>query len=287
MDAGKILHFNYVQFFMTYAKMELMGKVFVSNPHIHNRGELMLVRSGSSIISCEGIITHVTAPYIVYYPPNVPHTQENRASEVYERWCFPLLPADVGHSPELPDHHFVIRLTNDQCETFASYASLLNRFYAPQGNRWPSRVLPRSLRSDSRLRYLLLLFLNEMSPLIPSPPTSKGDFVNEICLYISEHPEANLSLPSLCERFYVGRANLTRTFRKRMNLSVGEFVTVTRVMCAKRLLPQGLPMQEIADRCGFSSVSYMSKVFTRQTGLTPARYRAGVLKLKEPLPGQP
>ncbi len=281
MDACAILHLNYVQFFMTYAKMELMGKVVVSDPHIHNTGELMLVRSGSSIISCEGIITHVAAPYIVYYPPNVPHTQENRASETYERWCFPIFPADVGHAPELPRNHFVIRLTDEQCETFASYASLLDRFYAPPGGRWQHRILPRSLRSETRLRYLLLLFLNEMSPLIPAPAESAGDFVNEICVYISEHPEANLSLPALCERFYVGRANLTRTFRRRMNLSVGEFVTASRVMCVKRLLPQGLPMQEIADRAGFRSVPYMSKVFSRQPGLTPARYREGVLKLKE------
>jgi len=261
---------SYIQFFISYVHMELLGRVFVSETHVHNSGELMYVRSGSSIICCEDKITHASAPYIVYYPPDVPHTQENRANVIYERWCFPIFPADIGYSPDLPKHHFVISLTEEQSELFCSYAALLTRFW---GDQWRTQAVSRTVQEDIRLRYLLLLFLNDMAPLIPSDVPRKSDYINSVCMYISEHPEQQLSLDALSERFFVGRTSLTREFRRRMNMSVTEFVTVSRVMHVKTLLGEGLPLGEIAERCGFSSVSYMIKVFRRQTGLTPSRYR--------------
>ncbi|MBO5218664.1 MAG: AraC family transcriptional regulator, partial [Clostridia bacterium] len=47
---------------------------------------------------------------------------------------------------------------------------------------------------------------------------------------------------------------------------------------AKALLQENLTLADIAEQCGFSSVSYFIKVFIRSTGLSPTQYRA---KLEE------
>jgi len=266
---------DYLQFFITYDRMDLRGKVFISSAHIHHTGELMLVRTTEYIIQCEGRITHAAAPYIVYYPPHVPHTQDNSASVLYERWCFPLFPSDIGQSFAMPDRHFIIHLTDEQCELFAAYAQILTNHYSTPGNRWLHSIMPRSMQEEIRLKYLLLLFLNELEPLIPEREHSeKNNLINSVCMYINEHPADNLSLDTLSAKFFVAKSSLTHEFRRRMNMSVGEFVISSRVMHVKNLLSEEVPLSEIAERCGFSSVSYMIKVFRQQTGVTPSKYRS-------------
>ena len=274
-DIHNMLALDHLQFFITYDKMDLRGRVFISNMHIHHTGELMLVRSGESIIRCEGKITHAVAPYIVYFPPREPHTQDNSASSLYERWCFPIFPSDIGQAVSMPPHHFVIQLTEEQCAMFTTYAEILTKHYSPPGNRWLMHCIPRSMQEEVRLKYLLLLFLNEMEPLIPvQEGGEKNRLINDVCMYINEHPAENLSLDILSERFFVAKSSLTHEFRRRMGMSVGDFITASRVMHVKNLLREEMPLSEIAEKCGFSSASYLIKVFTKHTGITPSRYRA-------------
>ncbi len=266
-------------FEISYVRKDLTGSIYTSHTHVHNAGELMLVREGRSIIFCEGRVTQATAPYVVWYPQHTPHEQENYSTTVYERWCFPLFVTDVGYADLIPKKHFVAELTAEQCELFTLYAGLLERFYrgTEDGRRHTAgsrqSALPRTVQDETRLRYLLGLFLNELGPLIPHGNDPGSEQVNAVCLYITEHPAERLTIRSLCERFYIGRTTLTALFRSRMNMSVGEFITVTRVMHAKKLLAGDLPLAEIAERCGFSTPSYMIKVFSRGTGMTPSRFR--------------
>ena len=279
--------FDYRRFFVSYDKMDINGKVFVSKPHVHHTGELMLVRSGSSIIFCEGCVTHAVAPYIVWFPPNTAHEQENYAATVYERWCFPLFVTITGYSSLVTRKHFVVELTESQCELFSTYAGLLKHFYAPPEKMWerwstavrskpakdPSSEICLSVQDETRLFHLLSLFLNELRPLIPRECDAVSEQVNEISRYITEHLAEKLTIRSLCERFYIGRSALIALFRTRMSIPIGEFITVTRVMHVKKLLAEGLPLDEIAECCGFSSASYMIKVFFRRTGMSPAVFR--------------
>ena len=271
---------DYLQFFITYTKTELRGNVYISDPHVHHTGELMLVRSGESIIQCGDSIGHVTAPYIVYYPPRVPHTQNNNALIHYERWCFPIFPASIGQSFSLPDRHFIVQLTDEQCEFFSSCARLLTKYYSTPNNCWLHHIIPRSMQEELRLKYLLLLFMNELEPLIPEKESgTRRNLINNVCMYINEHPAEDLSLNALSKKFFVAKSSLTHEFRRRMDMSIGEFITTSRVMHVKNHLRKEIPLSEIAENSGFSSASYMIKVFTKHTGITPAQYRAKLIEL--------
>ena len=80
-----------------------------------------------------------------------------------------------------------------------------------------------------RRKYLLLLFLNELKPLIPEDVLTKSGYINDICRYISDRLNDQLTLDSLAKRFYVGRATLTKDFRREMGMSVVEFITTVRI----------------------------------------------------------
>ena len=53
-----------------------------------------------------------------------------------------------------------------------------------------------------------------------------------------------------------------------------EYVLKTRIAAAKGLLLSGtLSVNEISERCGFSSISYFSQKFKEETGVTASEFR--------------
>jgi len=239
----------------------------------------MLVVQGCSHIECGDETLFLKAPYIVCYPPGVPHAQSNYSSKMYERWCFPVFPTDIGQAIDLPNSFAAVQLTEDQCEIFTSYVQMLYRHWGFYGTIIPWVAINSSPCDRNRLKHLLLLFLNELHPHISSGSSAKSNYINDVCLHIIEHPEERFTLDLLADRFFVGRSTLTKDFRREMGMSVGEFITTVRVNHAKALLQEDLPLGEISEQCGFSSVSYFIKVFIRHTGLSPTRYRAALDEL--------
>ena len=53
---------------------------------------------------------------------------------------------------------------------------------------------------------------------------------------------------------------------------------------AGRLLAEDetLPVSEVSRRCGFADSGYFSRVFKREAGMTPRRYRQEILRKKNP-----
>ncbi|MBQ2708878.1 MAG: helix-turn-helix transcriptional regulator [Clostridia bacterium] len=268
-------HCVYEQFFISYCTKDRPFKSY----HQHNMNEIVLVEKGESIAQCSGQILHVTAPAIIFYPADMPHFQNNIRNE-YARWCFPLAPSFVGWNVELPKRFFAIQLTELQYTQLREYVRIMERYWkAAEGKCEPLSGSTASVQEETRLKYLLLLFLNELRPLIPDTVPAKSSYINDVCLYISENPAERFTLDSLAERYFVGRATLTKDFRRGMGMSVVEFITTVRINHAKALLQEGLPLGEISEQCGFSSVSYFIKVFIRHTGLSPTRYRAALDEL--------
>jgi len=74
----------------------------------------------------------------------------------------------------------------------------------------------------------------------------------------------------------VSRRQLERILREYYGLSFTEKVTATRIELAKDMLGRtALPVRDVAEAAGFSSLEYFSRVFKRQVGLPPGAYREG------------
>lgn len=57
-------------------------------------------------------------------------------------------------------------------------------------------------------------------------------------------------------------------------MSVGEYVTITKIEAAKNMLSSGYSVAAISEKCGFSSPSYFIKAFFRVMGMTPLKISA-------------
>ena len=173
----------------------------------------------------------------------------------------------------MANRFFAIELNEEQTEQLAAYVRILYTYWGKESAFPINEPIHTSEVDLLRRRHLLLLFLNDLKPLIPHAVTAKISYISDVCVYITENLPSKITLDHLSERFFVGRTKLTKDFRRAMSMSVVEFITTVRVNHAKTLLQENLSLKEIADQCGFTTLPYFIKVFTNHTGLSPTQYR--------------
>ena len=84
-----------------------------------------------------------------------------------------------------------------------------------------------------------------------------------------------IGVPEILASVPMARRSLERKFRQTFGLSVVDRIRQIRVNEARLLLAgTNDPVTLIAEKCGFSSYTYMGRVFQEDTGMTPSDYRA-------------
>jgi len=98
--------------------------------------------------------------------------------------------------------------------------------------------------------------------------------VQDICQWITEHPEEDITLETLAERCSMSTRNFTRVFTRETGISPGRYIDKLRVETACRhLVDTQLSLKEIAVLCGLGSADNMRKVFLKYISIAPMDYR--------------
>ena len=67
--------------------------------------------------------------------------------------------------------------------------------------------------------------------------------------------------------------HLTKQFKKITDIGLNDYINITRVSAAEKLLRQTeLSVTEIATMCGFNASNYFAAVFKKINGITPKKY---------------
>ena len=92
--------------------------------------------------------------------------------------------------------------------------------------------------------------------------------------YILSHIGQSITTEALSKELGINRTYLCKRFTEETGLTVGRYVTHVKMEEAKRLMDiTNKTIAEISGYLGFSSQSYFQKVFQRQYGITPGKYR--------------
>ncbi|MCB0376344.1 MAG: helix-turn-helix transcriptional regulator, partial [Sinomicrobium sp.] len=87
------------------------------------------------------------------------------------------------------------------------------------------------------------------------------------------------SIEQLARELFVDPSNLFRKIKALTGLNPTQYLRSYRLANAKKLLKTtGLSITAIALECGFSHHNYFSRIFKRETGLSPSDYRSRVRK---------
>ena len=93
--------------------------------------------------------------------------------------------------------------------------------------------------------------------------------------FIRQHACEGIQLRDVLDQVAVSCSTLEKRFRTVLGRTIHAEIQRVQIEQVKRLLDtSSLSIQQIARRTGFSYVQYLTTVFRRQTGSTPAQYRA-------------
>ena len=92
--------------------------------------------------------------------------------------------------------------------------------------------------------------------------------------YIAENLSDDLDVSLLTRRFALSRTRLFCVFKECFGMSVSRYIQEKRIEKAKKLLDTtSLSVGEIALAVGYTEGNYFSKVFKKETGVSPTEYR--------------
>lgn len=97
--------------------------------------------------------------------------------------------------------------------------------------------------------------------------------------YIRNHLHEDLSLKQLAKQSNLDPTYFHKLFTSAFGQTPAQRILEYRITAAKTgLLEEELSLEELAERCGFSSPSYLGFKFRQATGQTPTQYRKENLK---------
>lgn len=98
--------------------------------------------------------------------------------------------------------------------------------------------------------------------------------VKKLCLMALQQEGDKLSLTKIADRFYMNAKYLGSQFKQETGMSYNQYITHLKIRRAKILLKNNkLKIFEIAEQLGFDNVEYFNKVFKKETGISPGRFR--------------
>lgn len=102
----------------------------------------------------------------------------------------------------------------------------------------------------------------------------ENSLFRQVKLFIDDNLGEELTLSLVAGHLHISSRHLTRLFQANLSQSFVHYIQERRVRRASQLLLQSdLPVKDIASQCGFQSVHYFTRIFTRRLGVSPAKFR--------------
>lgn len=104
-------------------------------------------------------------------------------------------------------------------------------------------------------------------------------YVGQAITMVQYDLTADLKLKTIAEKLNVNSSYLSTLFHKELGCTLTDYINRQRIERSLHLLRlTSKPIQEIATECGIHDVNYFIKLFKKQTGFTPNRYREQIGK---------
>lgn len=106
------------------------------------------------------------------------------------------------------------------------------------------------------------------------PQIRHADTVYHAMEFIRSNYDKKIGLEHVADHVHLSSSYVGSLFRRKTGQTVSDYLNQVRMEKSKAILSHGdLPISDIAYQCGFGDQSYFTRVFKKQTGLSPGQYR--------------
>jgi AraC-like DNA-binding protein len=229
---------------------------------------LHYVAAGEGYVEDEGVWRLVQPGDAFFYFPNRP--QKYRASEDN--------PWDV-YWMHFYGHRVSEYLTELGFRRSVVWSTNRNELLKEQMEKLIREIHSRKLLRPPVLSTLAYGVLTEfMAQAVPHDSTRNQDTIRamtELLPAMQDNACEPFSLEYWANKAGISTYYFCKMFRKATQLSPMDFITLCRIRHAKQMLldDPNQPIYQVAQECGYESVSYFIKRFKEKEGVTPTVYR--------------
>lgn len=133
--------------------------------------------------------------------------------------------------------------------------------------------------SEHRQTFYLFLhnifFLLAMEPVFEiSDPVSDLDYIDTLILRMNNYYYINTDISSIYLDYPIAQCTLTNLFKKRTGHTIVNYRNIKRMeYAAKLLVSWNYSVTDVANILNITCLSYFSKLFKQQFGMTPKKYQ--------------
>ena len=100
----------------------------------------------------------------------------------------------------------------------------------------------------------------------------KPELLDRITAHIERNYAGHITVDDLARQFYVSNSTISHLFKQKMGVSLYRYITQRRLIAAKLLIAEKVPMEEISRRVGFADYSTFYRAFKQEYGISPRQF---------------
>ena len=240
--------------------------------HYHDFHKIIVFISGKVTYHIEGKAYHLKPRDILLVSQGTIHKPEIDPSVPYERYIFWI--RDDLSCQEL---NTCFQKANDRSFNLVRADSALQerlKDLLPE----IEQTLQNKHLGDSVLRDALftqfMIYINRIFLRTSSSPDKKAyssdTQVEQLLKYINRNLSENLSIDQLAERFFLSKYHMMRKFKNETGYTIHNYITSKRLLMARSLISQGIPVMKAALASGFRDYTTFVRAYKKQFGKAPS-----------------
>ena len=240
--------------------------------HYHDFHKIIVFISGKVTYHIEGKAYHLKPRDILLVSQGAIHKPEIDPSVPYERYIFWI--RDDLSCQEL---NTCFQKANDRSFNLVRADSALQerlKDLLPE----IEQTLQNKHFGDPVLRDTLftqfMIYINRIFLRTSSSPDKKAyssdTQVEQLLKYINRNLSENLSIDQLAERFFFSKYHMMRKFKNETGYTIHNYITSKRLLMARSLISQGIPVMKAALASGFRDYTTFVRAYKKQFGKAPS-----------------
>lgn len=160
-----------------------------------------------------------------------------------------------------PDQYYILRSADlkENSLDLGAYCDLCAREYLSRGPRWRDMV-------SGSAQILLTQILRNSDLSVKAEPDGMFE---QILSYVNDGLSQTLTLSGTARHFFTSERTVTREFQKNLGTSFYRYVTQRRLLTARNLIFNNVPMKDVCHRVGFKDYPTFYRAFKKEYGISP------------------
>ena len=214
---------------------------------------------------------------IIFVPPGVSHRPllPEHPPEPYTRYVLWLSPAFVETYAQLLPYPFsdkqryvgMLRTGGTKWEHLGELFRAGVQEAEQQADGWEAAVIGNTMLLLTQLKRAT----NERSVRVME--AESPELLDKITAFTEANYARRFTIGDLSRQLYVSSSTISHLFKQKMGVSIYRYVTQRRLIAAKPLIEQGLPLEDVCLRVGFGDYSGFYRAFKQEYGISPRQYR--------------